>query len=430
MVEKTIKEITEQKIPRIYANAIDKMIAEIPEDWNEKEKARYVYINLGKLLAYDERYTVGSTTQQRRLFKLAKERVIDFNEIKENKKFKGICIDLNRLYANVLIKKLGIKRVYINYGYGIMPHDSVSAELDGQFSSFDLQRDLINIQLNCPTDFFGFHDDGDDYCEVTYKDSEVAAIDKKLNFKNYNYSGRPIISKLREKFEAVFFYDQDDEAFDDRIRFRSLPLKAKVEEMLRDIATIPGIKNLGYTERTRVYWRMLKYGLEYANERKRVRIDNLYTVSKETKLPKDVVEVFSVMYPEDDIIRHARYIYDHVNKEYVKISNLDLLNKIKDEGLTSKRKIFSAQRRFQKEYKMELAGEKKYFTRLDRDVEDGCGQTINIGDRKIKFGEAEELNVVDDKINVVDEPLIVVDMKEKAKQKTNKTKQTDEGIDY
>ena len=84
------------------------MIAEMPKDFTEcKKQDTYIY-KLGKLLAYDERYTVGNSKQQRKLFRLAKERVIEFNQIKENKKFKGICIDLNRLYANVL-KTVGIQ---------------------------------------------------------------------------------------------------------------------------------------------------------------------------------------------------------------------------------------------------------------------------------------------------------------------------------
>ena len=65
MSERTLEQPKEQKIPRIYENAIDKMVAEMPKGLTELEQARYIYINLGKLLAYDERYTVGNNKQQR-----------------------------------------------------------------------------------------------------------------------------------------------------------------------------------------------------------------------------------------------------------------------------------------------------------------------------------------------------------------------------
>jgi hypothetical protein len=390
MSEITLEQPKEQKIPRIYENAIDKMVAEMPKGLTELEQARYIYINLGKLLAYDERYTVGNNKQQRRLFRLAKERTIEFNQIKENKKFKGICIDLNRLYANTLISKLGMQRVGINYGYGIMPHDSVTAEFDGRTSSYDLQRDLINIQLNCMTDFFGFHDYGDDYCDTILKDDEIAEIDKKLNFQNYNYSGRPYIRRLREKFESIYFYDhENEESFNEHLRFKSLSFKEKIEEMLHDISTIPGIKNLAYTERTRVYWKMLKYGLEYRDERKNFRIDNLYTVDSEG-LPKEVVEIFTAVYDENNVTKHSRYVYDHVKKEYVSISNRELLDRIETEGLTSKKKIFSAVRKIKKETKQEERAIRKILKRIDRDPMDQCNQTLNIGERPEKHEKSSK----------------------------------------
>ena len=63
---------TEQEIPTLYENAIEKMLAEMPRCQTQRQAARWIYINLGKLLAYDERYTVGNRRQQIKLFRLAK----------------------------------------------------------------------------------------------------------------------------------------------------------------------------------------------------------------------------------------------------------------------------------------------------------------------------------------------------------------------
>lgn len=413
---------TEQKIPRIYNNAIEKMIDEMPSDYSEMQKARHIYIQLGKLLAYDERYTVGNSGQQRKLFRLAKERVIAFNEIKENKKCKGICLDLNRLYANVL-NSIGIQ-AYMNIGYGPMPHDNVTARIDGKFTCFDLQRDLIHIQLNCMTDFFAFYDESEMWCDMAMKTEEIVDLDKSINHKNYNYKGGEYISKIKDKFESSAYFDkEDDEAFREHIRFKSLPIKSRVEEMLHDIASIPGIKDLGYTERTRVYCDLLKRGLGYG-ERQNFRIDNLYSVSEETKLPQEVIEVFTVIHMDGDIRRFSRYIYDHVEKEYVEISNRDLLDKIEKEGLKSKKEL-AGMRKFKKELKNEAKEAKKIFSRLNRDPMNECEQVFNFDQRPITVVDNEKKK----------EPEIVVDLSEEKlhvvedEKKTRKTSDMDI-IDY
>ena len=402
MDDKTRQVLTEEQtnqkqVPRLYANAIDKMIDLMPKNFTELQKARYLFINLGKLLAYDERFIVANNKAQRKLFKMAKEHVIEFNKIKEGAKYKGICLDLNRLYANVLLKA-GIQRVYINFGRGLgIPHDSVTATLDGHTYCLDLQRDLIHIQLNKRTDFFGFQDDGEEYCDSILKDSEVEALDKSIEFTNYNYDGDKHVRKLRNKFEGMYFFDDiTEEEKKEYEEFNSLPFKKRVEAMLKDISTIPGVKELAYTERTNVYCNMIKNGLLFG-QKENFRIDNLYSVDEETKLPKEVIEVFTVVHMEDDKRRFARYIYDHVKKEYVEISNAKLLQRIEDEDLKAKKEI-TGMRRIRKEMKKETADEKRILSRLEENPMGECSQPF---DRETKINVVDQINVVDDKLEIV-----------------------------
>ena len=418
MEDKTKVIPTEQKnIPRIYNNAIEKMLDEMPKDFSEMQKARYLYINLGKLLAYDERYTVGNGSAQRKIFRMAKENVITFNKIKEGKKFKGICIDLNRLYANVL-RNAGIQS-FINYGYGPVPHDSVTAQLEGHYYCLDMQRDLIHIQLNQMTDFFGFQDDGEDMCDRLLSTEEVIKLDESIGFKNYSYEGGRYVRSLREKFESICMYTREnEEKFQEYMRFKSLPIKDRVEEMLREISTIPGIKELGYTERTRVYCQMVKHGLAYG-EYDKFRIDNLYSIDSETKLPREVVEVFTVVHTENQIQRFARYIYDHVKKEYVEISNMDLIKKIEAEGLRSKKEL-AGMRKIKREMKKETAAERRIFAKLEKNPmkeTDGCAQVFNIDDRFVD--EVEPEIVVD----------LSVEEQEKAKNEPKKASNSRKSTD-
>ena len=409
----TEQETMQPQVPRLYNNAIEKMIDQMPKDFTELQKARYLFINLGKLVSYDERFIVANGKSQRKLFKMAKENVIEFNKIKEGKKFKGVCLDLNRLYANVLIKA-GIKRVFINCGRGFgIPHDSVTATLDGHTYCLDMQRALIQIQLNKRTDFFGFQDDDEPYCDTILKPSEVEALDKSIGFTNYNYDGDEYIRKLKNKFEGICFLDEaTEEEIKAHEEFSCLPFKKRVETMLKDISTIPGVKDLGYTERTNVYCKMIKDGLLYG-QKENFRIDNLYSVDEATQLPKDVIEVFTVIHTVDGQQRFARYIFDHTKKEYVGISNADLLQKIEDEGLKSKKEITGI-RRIKKEMKKAKAAEERIISGLESNPMGECTQAFD----------------TDRKINVVDEPKIVVDLgkapkKQEKPAKTAKTKAGD-----
>lgn len=413
----TEEQTNQKQVPRLYANAIDKMIDLMPKDFTELQKARYLFINLGKLLAYDERFIVANGKAERKLFKMAKENVIEFNQIKEGKKFKGICLDLNRLYANVLIKA-GIQKVYMNCGRGWgVPHDSVTATLDGHTYCLDLQRSLIQIQLNKRTDFFGFQDDDEPYCDTILRDNEVEALDKSIGFTNYNYDGDKYVRRLRNKFGGMYFYDEEnEEAIREYEEFSCLPFKQRVEAMLKDISTIPGVKDLGYTERTNVYCNMIKEGLLYG-QKENFRIDNLYSVDEETKLPKDVMEVFTVVHYEDGKNKFARYVYDHVKKEYVPISNIDLLEKIEKENLKSKKEI-TGMRRLKKELKQETADEKRILSRLEKDPMGECAQPF---DRNPQINVVDKINIVDDKLEIVSDQRKTT----KKPQKKAKTKAID-----
>jgi hypothetical protein len=183
------------------------------------------------------------------------------------------------------------------------------------------------------------------------------------------------------------------------------------------------MKNLGYTERTRVYCDLVKRGLGYG-ERQNFRIDNLYSVSEETKLPQEVIEVFTVIHMDGDVRRFARYIYDHVEKEYVEISNRDLLEKIEKEGLKSKKEL-AGMRKVKKELKNEAKEAKKILSRLNRDPMKECEQVFNFDQRPITVVDNEKKK----------EPEIVVDLSEEKlhvvenERKPRKTSDSDI-IDY
>ena len=91
-----------------FNNAIERLVTQIPNNLSEIEKARYVYLELGKLLCYDEKYWFGNSKIQNRIYKKSLHSTPNFSEIQENRKKKSICISISKLYSSVL-QEIGIK---------------------------------------------------------------------------------------------------------------------------------------------------------------------------------------------------------------------------------------------------------------------------------------------------------------------------------
>ena len=67
------------ELDKVAKQIIDRM----PKDLSDLEKARYVYIELGKLASFDADYWHGNTKTQKRLYTRAMREPINFEKKKE-----------------------------------------------------------------------------------------------------------------------------------------------------------------------------------------------------------------------------------------------------------------------------------------------------------------------------------------------------------
>ena len=126
---------------KVFDNAVDKLIKQIPDNLDDIEKARYVYLNLGKLLSYDEKYWYGNSEIKNRIYKKSMSTTPRFSEIQPNKKKKVICVSISKLYSSVL-NKVGIKsgqQKEIDHVYNYLT-------INNNFYFADLNNDLKYIQ--------------------------------------------------------------------------------------------------------------------------------------------------------------------------------------------------------------------------------------------------------------------------------------------
>ena len=191
--------ITERTIPEIEAVDIDipifepptedkkqedfidynKIIEEMPEGLTQIEKARYIYIQLGKYFSYDERYiTSPSDEEKREIFDR------DISDIVDDK---VVCTSLSRIYEN-LLNRVGIKAKTVLIPGERLGHAFTELEIDGNKYFTGLIRDLMRIKTGFKTKEFMIDNPdrfGEDSEYTVLSDEDLKSIDDKIGY-TYN----------------------------------------------------------------------------------------------------------------------------------------------------------------------------------------------------------------------------------------------------
>lgn len=145
---------------------------------SELEKARYLYIELGKLFRYDLNYLTYSDRKQEDIYF---EPVRDYDNIPTNC---YICVQMSNIYVEAL-RRVGIKAsterdIKSRKDYD-MPHKYTVLELsDGRKIIADMVYDLPYIQLGMKTWNFGTNSEEGEKDILT--EEEVKSLDDKIGY--------------------------------------------------------------------------------------------------------------------------------------------------------------------------------------------------------------------------------------------------------
>lgn len=136
---------------------VDSIIQSIPNNLTQLEKARYIYIELGKQRRFDTRYYYGNTSTRKRIYEKAQASRLKPNIIRNKKTI--ICVTLSEVYKNAL-KQIGIDCEIVPNGiFGdkhVIPIVTLNDEKRGKLRiRADLQQDLEAIQTGMSTVEFG-----------------------------------------------------------------------------------------------------------------------------------------------------------------------------------------------------------------------------------------------------------------------------------
>lgn len=284
---------------------INRMLNDMPKGLTDLEKARYIYIALGKEKSYDEEFWFANSKMRQKIFKSKHSIQICFDKLIQNKKV--LCTSISKIYS-VILKQIGIEN-YIERDDLSDEHMYVILNIEGKKILADLQRDLSNIQSNKKTAYFGTKAYesiyGDDFDEINK--NELEEIDKKIGY----------ISVRKGYLNDDIFYLKS-------LVKKQKDLYSKVDIILKKAGECSESENIGYIESVQYYKWILSECLD-EKELRNVINTNCY---RENNNEKQYVSCLSVNGKNG----YKRYIYSSKEKRYIGISD-EKINQFMCEGL-------------------------------------------------------------------------------------------------
>lgn len=284
---------------------ISKLLNDMPKGLTDLEKARYVYIRLGKEKSYDEEYWFANSKTREKIFKTKHSTKIDFDKLVQNKKV--LCTSISKIYS-VILNKLRIDN-HIERPDLSDEHVYVVLNIEGKRILADVQRDLSNIQANKKTVYFGtkVYDNmyDDKYHEISQTELEI--IDKKIGY----------LSIKKDNLDNEIFYLK-------HLVKKQKNLYSKVDLILKKASFYAESEDLGYIESVQYYKWILAQCLD-EKELRNITNTNCY---RDNKNERQYVSCFSVNGGNG----YERYIYSSKEKKYLKVSD-EKLNQLINEGL-------------------------------------------------------------------------------------------------
>lgn len=125
----------------------DQIIAGIPDGLSMMEQIRYLYIELGKMVSFDERYWKGNSKMQKKIYRGSFRKKIE--DLRTDRRI--ICVSLSVMFQE-LLTEIGVY-ASLNQPDPEDPHINNLVLCDGKRYVMDLQRDLEYIQTNRRTRF-------------------------------------------------------------------------------------------------------------------------------------------------------------------------------------------------------------------------------------------------------------------------------------
>ena len=275
----------------------------MPQGLNELETVRYIYLELGKIKAFDIKYYYGNRDTQRKIYALARRTERNTDEVAEKKTI--ICVSLSYLFRDIL-KDMGIKcNVVIDEEDAEKHMHPVVHLSDGRLLDADVQMDLHKIQTGSKTKHFTMSEFEIADHNNLITDEEIKQIDKKLGYIKNDYKDK----ELEELSQEVKKLDSN-QALEHIINSTKLEKETDIQ---------------GYVEAQKYYYSVFNKMVPQYWEKKMYQIDCY-------RLAKDNSREYTLCMFSKEKEEIKTYMYSLKEKRFLPV-DMDNLVKLEDEGL-------------------------------------------------------------------------------------------------
>ena len=281
------------------SNLTENILRRMPANLTQIEQARYIYLQLGKLFTFDEKYWLGNSKTRKMIYKSARK----IHTPKDLKSNKVICVSLTNTY-NSLLQRIGIEAEAVHaeddlHVYSIFKIDGVEYEAD-------LQRDMKFIQAHRKTRLFGREPDYS--TRKLISDEQMQEMDEKFG---YTYEGDEnlyiLINRLKEKLKQFSSVGQ------------------KTEYALEQIGQFEEDSDMGFVEKM-LYYEMILPDVLNEKEAKKIQIMDMYVENDGERKYTCCISA------NNEKNSYERFIYSEKTGTFLPIDERDLI-KLMDEGL-------------------------------------------------------------------------------------------------
>lgn len=280
-------------------NLTENILRRMPANLTQIEQARYIYLQLGKLFTFDEKYWLGNSKTRRMIYKSAKK----IQTPKDLKNNKVICVSLTNTY-NSLLQRMGIEAEAVHAEDDL--HVYTIFKVDGVEYEADLQRDMKFIQAHRKTRSFGREPDYS--TRKLISDEQMQEMDDKFG---YTYEGDEylaiLIDRLRDKLELLPNMEQ------------------KIKYALKKIERFEADTDMGFVEKM-LYYEMILPDVLSSKESKKVQIMDMYV---EEDGERKYTCCISANKEKNE---YVRYMYSEKTGTFLPIDEQELI-KLMSEGL-------------------------------------------------------------------------------------------------
>ncbi len=280
-------------------NLTENILRRMPANLTQIEQARYIYLQLGKLFTFDEKYWLGNSKTRRMIYKSAKK----IKTPKDLKNNKVICVSLTNMY-NSLLQRMGIEAEAVHAEDDL--HVYTIFKVDGVEYEADLQRDMKFIQAHRKTRSFGREPDYS--TRKLISDEQMQEMDDKFG---YTYEGDEylaiLIDRLRDKLELLPNMEQ------------------KIKYALKKIERFEADTDMGFVEKM-LYYEMILPDVLSSKESKKVQIMDMYV---EEDGERKYTCCISANKEKNE---YVRYMYSEKTGTFLPIDEQELI-KLMSEGL-------------------------------------------------------------------------------------------------